>query len=55
MELKKHERGSQKAIAKQEEELNELFDAMHIDCMELQFGILKRMKFDDKITWIVEI
>lgn len=54
--LKRQKRGIDKNIAKAEKELEDIFDGMHIDCLEIEMGLLcRRRKEDGKNEWLIEI
>lgn len=54
--LKRQKRGIDKNIVKAEKELEDIFDGMHIDCLEIEMGLLcRRRKEDGKNEWLIEI
>ena len=55
LELKKQKRGLDKNIEKLEGELNEIFQAEKIDCLEIEMGLLVRRKTEAGIEWVIEI
>lgn len=55
MELKKQNRGVEKAIKKQEEELEKIFNETNVECMELEVGLLKRVQTPKGNDWVIEL
>ncbi|MEE0348642.1 MAG: CRISPR-associated primase-polymerase type A1 [Lachnospiraceae bacterium] len=55
MELKKQNRGVEKAIKKQEEELEKIFNQTKVECMELEVGLLKRVQTPQGSDWVIEL
>ncbi len=55
IELKKQNRGVEKAIRKQEEELGYIFDQLKIDAFELEMGYLIRKHTEKGIEWVIEL
>ena len=55
LEFKKQKRGIEKNITKLEKELERLFDESHIDCLEVEYGLLVRRKKEQGYEWVVEI
>lgn len=55
MELKKQERGVRHAVEKQERELDQIFDSVGVDCLELEMGILCRKKTACGNEWVIEL
>lgn len=54
--MKKQRRGIDKNIAKVERELENVFDGMKMDCLEIEMGLLCRRKIDDGgYEWFIEI
>ena len=44
-----------KAIDKQQESLNELFDTAGVDCLEIDIGLLIRRKVEEGYEYSIEI
>ncbi|MBO6206100.1 MAG: hypothetical protein J6O73_04090 [Lachnospiraceae bacterium] len=55
LELKKQKRGLDRNIEKLEGELNEIFQAEKIDCLEIEMGLLVRRQTETGIEWVIEI
>ncbi|MBC5713190.1 hypothetical protein H8S17_03030 [Roseburia sp. BX1005] len=55
VELRRQERGVKKAIDKQQESLNELFDTAGVDCLEIDIGLLIRRKVEEGYEYSIEI
>ncbi len=55
VELRRQERGVKKAIDKQQESLNELFDTAGVDCLEIDIGLLNRRKAEEGYEYSIEI
>jgi len=55
VELKKQKRGIDKNIKKLESGLEEIFDQMKVDCMEIEMGLLVRRKTAEGYEWIIEL
>ena len=55
VELRRQERGVKKAIDKQQESLNELFDTAGEDCLEIDIGLLIRRKVEEGYEYSIEI
>lgn len=55
VELRRQERGVQKAIDKQQEALNQLMDAAGVDCLEIDIGLLVRRKSEDGYDYSIEL
>lgn len=53
IELRKQEKGIQRAIEKQEKELNQILDDIGADCIELGMGVLKRSRGQSGYIWSV--
>lgn len=54
--MKKQKRGIDKNIAKAERELENVFNSMKMDCLEIEMGLLCRRKKDDgTYEWFIEI
>lgn len=54
-ELKKQKRGIDKALRKVEQELIIVFENAGVDCMEVDLGMLIRIKNGDSYDWRIEI
>ncbi len=55
VDLKKQKRVLDKSVAKIEKELDEIFNAQGVDCMEIELGMLTRRKSGDGYEWLIEI
>lgn len=56
LELKRQKRGLDKKVVKAEKELENIFDGMHVDCLEIEMGMLcRRRKEDGNSEWLIEI
>lgn len=55
IELKKHKRTIELDLQKQEHKLNSLFDTKDTDSILTEFGVLNRIKQEDKTIWMIEI
>lgn len=55
VELRRQERGVQKAIDKQQEVLNELMDTAAVDCLEIDIGLLVRRKTEKGYEYSIEL
>ncbi len=55
VELKKQQHGLEKAIRKNEMELQRIFDNAGIDCLEIEMGLLVRRKKGEGYEWLIEI
>lgn len=55
LELKKQKRGIDQAIAKVERELEQIYDNLGIDCLEIEMGLLVRRKKENGYEWLIEI
>lgn len=55
LELKKQKRGVDKAIEKLEKDVEQIFDQMKTDCMEIESGLLVRRRKGDGYEWLIEL
>lgn len=55
VEQKKQKRSLDKSIRKLEMELQKIFDAAGIDCLEIQMGMLVRRKRGEEYEWLIEL
>lgn len=55
VELRRQERGVRKAIDKQQESLNQLFDMAGVDCLEIDIGLLVRRKVNEGYEYSIEL
>lgn len=56
LEMKRQKRGIDKNIERTERELENIFDGMKIDCLEIEMGLLcRRKKEDGTCEWLIEI
>lgn len=54
--MKRQKRGIDKNITKLERELEQVFDGMQADCLEIEMGLLcRRKKEDGSYEWVIEI
>ncbi len=54
--MKRQKRGIDKNITKLERELEQVFDGMQADCLEIEMGLLcRRKKEDGSCEWVIEI
>ncbi|HID56041.1 TPA: group II intron reverse transcriptase/maturase [Candidatus Poribacteria bacterium] len=54
-ELRRHMRGIQASIQKCERELEELFREHDVQEVELELGVLRMVKEDDRVKWVIEV
>lgn len=56
LDMKRQRRGIDKNISKIEREMENIFDGMQIDCLEIEMGLLcRRKKEDGSYEWLIEI
>ena len=55
IELKKQNRGVEKAIKRHEEELGSIFDHLKINAFELEMGFLIRKQTENGVEWVIEL
>ena len=56
LEMKRQKRSLDKNILKIEKEMENIFDGMKIDCLEIELGLLCRRKMENgDYEWIIEI
>lgn len=56
LEMKRQKRGINKNIERTERELENIFDGMKLDCLEIEMGLLcRRRKEDGTYEWLIEI
>ncbi len=56
LEMKRQKRGIDKNITKLEREMEQVFDGMQVDCLEIEMGLLcRRQKEDGSCEWVIEL
>ena len=56
LEMKRQKRGIDKNITKLEREMEQIFDGMQADCLEIEMGLLcRRRKEDGSCEWVIEL